>query len=196
MKYITILVVLCLTHVGVWAEDVATRVSKALDANEVASASVKKYVKDNLLAYSNDATLVKATESLNNKKVSLDKIKAIDKQWKNAEEELPIMLDVIENETAKHLRSIMKKHTEIVEVFVMDNQGAVVGENDLTSDYWQGDEAKWQNSFAKGLGGVDVGKEELDKSTNQVLQQVSLPIVKDGKVIGAVTWGLNLNKIK
>lgn len=106
------------------------------------------------------------------------------------------MLEVLENTTAKKLREIMKKHPEIVEVFVMDNQGAVVGENDLTSDYWQGDEAKWQNSFAKGQGGVDVGKEELDKSSNQVLQQVSLPIIKDGQVIGAVTWGLNVSKIK
>lgn len=178
------------------AEDIGQRVGQVLEAHAGASATVKKFVAEHLLAYCSDATLAKEVAVHNNKKISLDKIKALDQEWKDAEEELPIMLEVLENTTAKKLREIMKKHPEIVEVFVMDNQGAVVGENDLTSDYWQGDEAKWQNSFAKGQGGVDVGKEELDKSSNQVLQQVSLPIIKDGQVIGAVTWGLNVSKIK
>ena len=77
----------------------------------------------------------------------------------------------------------------------MDNQGAVVGENDLTSDYWQGDEAKWKNSFNGGKGGIDVGKVKFDKSANTQLQQISITIVDGDKVIGAVTFGIVITKL-
>jgi hypothetical protein len=84
----------------------------------------------------------------------------------------------------------------VLEAFVMDDQGGVVGENNLTSDYWQGDEEKWTGSFNKGKGGVDAGKEKFDKSANATIQQVSLPIIdKGGKVIGAVTWGVAVSKL-
>ena len=66
----------------------------------------------------------------------------------------------------------------------------------MTSDYWQGDEAKWENSFNGGKGGVDVGKIKFDKSANTQLQQVSLPIIDEsGNVIGAITYGLAIDKI-
>ena len=97
------------------------------------------------------------------------------------------------NAAAKILVALAAKHPVLAEAFVMDNQGANVAMIDATSDYWQGDEAKWQNSFKGGAGGVDVGKEKLDKSTNKVLQQVSLPVLaSDGTVIGAITLGISV----
>ena len=77
----------------------------------------------------------------------------------------------------------------------MDNQGAVVGENDLTSDYWQGDEAKWQNSFNGGKGGADIGKIKFDKSANAQLQQISIPVLDGTTVIGAITIGIDISKL-
>jgi len=78
----------------------------------------------------------------------------------------------------------------------MDDQGGVVGENNLTSDYWQGDEEKWTGSYNDTKGGVDVGKEKFDKSANATLQQISLPLIaKGGKVIGAITWGVAVDRL-
>jgi hypothetical protein len=37
---------------------------------------------------------------------------------------------------------------------VIDNQGANVAAYPATSGYWQGDDAKWVKSWAKGRGGV------------------------------------------
>ncbi|NLS93339.1 MAG: hypothetical protein GXX96_14375 [Planctomycetaceae bacterium] len=78
----------------------------------------------------------------------------------------------------------------------MDNQGANVGQNQLTSDYWQGDEPKWQNSCKDGKGGIDVGENKLDKSSNRTMQHISLPIIdENGRAIGAVTYGLAVDSI-
>ena len=78
----------------------------------------------------------------------------------------------------------------------MDNQGANVGQNTLTSDYWQGDEAKWKESYNDGKGGVHVDKAKLDKSTNQVDQKFALPIIdEDGNVVGAICIGLDVERV-
>jgi hypothetical protein len=83
----------------------------------------------------------------------------------------------------------------ITEIFVMDNRGLNVGQSDITSDYWQGDEAKWQNSFARGE--LHIGEAARDDSTQLMQSQASLPIrdPKTGKVIGAITVGVNLDAL-
>ena len=115
----------------------------------------------------------------NGKNVSLEDIQKIDTQWKEAEDELPIQAEIMSNACAQEIRRIAKGMPILSETFVMDNQGANVGQNALTSDYWQGDEAKWKNSYKDARGGIDVGKRKLDKSTNVVDQKVSLPIISE-----------------
>ena len=78
----------------------------------------------------------------------------------------------------------------------MDNQGANVCMTDKTSDYWQGDEAKFQKSYNNGAGGMDISDVKFDDSSQAYIVQVSVP-VKDagGKVIGAVTIGIDVDKM-
>ena len=165
-------------------------------AAEGASEKVKSFVEKTLLPLCTDATFVKAVKAQNAKKLTLEQIKKTDKEWIEAEEPLPIHDAMLGNECAKRAVAVAKANPGILEIFVMDNQGANVGQNALTSDYWQGDEAKWKNSYKDGKGGVDVGDVEFDKSANAELQQVSLPIIDaDGTVIGAVTYGLTLDRL-
>jgi hypothetical protein len=72
----------------------------------------------------------------------------------------------------------------------MDDQGANVCMSDRTSDYWQGDEAKWQNSFNGGKGGVNFDERKFDSSAKAVVVQVSVPVLDQGKVVGALTVGV------
>lgn len=168
----------------------------SIDGNELLNEAAKTYVKEQLLPQCTNSTFVDETTSQNKQGTSLDEIKKIDAEWQAAEEPLPIQEEKLTNSTATEVRKFADAQKAVVEAFVMDNQGAVVGENLLTSDYWQGDEAKWTNSYADGKGGVDVGKPKFDKSANANLQQVSLPIINaDGKVIGAVTYGINLDNL-
>ena len=124
----------------------------------------------------------------------MDEIKKIDEAWIKAEEELPIQKEKMTNVCAKEITRLAKEQKGIGETFVMDNQGANVGQNALTSDYWQGDEEKWTNSFKGGKGGVDIADPKLDKSANVVEQKISLPIIDStGNVIGAVCWGIRVD---
>ena len=83
------------------------------------------------------------------------------------------------------LKSNMKFLSEI---FVMDNQGANVCMSDKTSDDWQGDEAKFQASFAGGQGAIHVGAMPFDKSSQAYIWQISVPVKEGDRVIGAITF--------
>lgn len=197
---IAVFIFICVLSINIYAQDATAAliadITKAIDGNELASDSLKAFTKDSLIPLCTNAVFAKEVEAQNARKVSLDEIKKIDEDWMAAEEPLDIQMEVQSNACAKEIKAIIKKQNAILEAFVMDNQGAVVGENNLTSDYWQGDEAKWENSYNATKGGVDVGKAKFDKSANTTLQQVSLPVInKDGKVVGAVTYGLDINKI-
>ncbi|MEZ5357257.1 MAG: PDC sensor domain-containing protein [Candidatus Zixiibacteriota bacterium] len=168
--------------------------TKQIDNSEHATPELKKFAKDKLLPLCTNAIFVKAVTEQNAKGITLDEIKVLDDKWQHAEDFLPIHEEMLGNACAKEIQSIAKANTIITEMFVMDNQGANVGQNEITSDYWQGDEAKWINSFNDGKGGVDISEPKLDKSTSKIDQKVSLPIIDaSGKVIGAVCVGVTLD---
>ena len=81
----------------------------------------------------------------------------------------------------------------VTEVFVMDNLGLNVAASAVTSDYWQGDEAKFTETFPKGAGAMHIGDVDYDESTMTYQIQVSFPMVNpaDGAVIGAMTVALD-----
>lgn len=167
-----------------------------IEANELLSDAAKAFTKNVLLPLSTDAVFVAAVKEHNAKGISMDEINKIDEEWKAAEDELDIHGELMGNACADRIREIAKLHTAITETFVMGNQGANVGQNELTGDYYQGDEAKFINSYKEGQGGLDVGKKKIDRSTGKVDQKISLPIVDEaGKVIGAVCFGVDVDML-
>ena len=89
---------------------------------------------------------------------------------------------------------VAKNSLWVTEAIVMDDQGLNVAVYPETSDYWQGDEAKWQETFLKGLDAIHLGKIEEDASTGKYQIQISHS-VKDpesGVAIGAVTVGFTM----
>src|SRR3546814_7367781 len=63
------------------------------------------------------------------------------------------------------------------ELFVFDAKGMNVGQSSVTSDYWQGDEDKYLETFAKGPAAVFVDEIEFNDETRQRRRQVSFTIV-------------------
>lgn len=172
------------------------RLGAAVDASPALSDKAKAYVKEKLLPQVGDAAWAAACAAQNAKKVPLAEIQKLDKEWQDADQELPLQKACLENACAQALKGFLKDQPAIKECFVMDDQGANVAQNALTSDYWQGDEDKWKNSFAGGKGGLDVGKAKFDKSANANLQQVSLPVADAaGTVVGAVCFGLAIDSL-
>ncbi|MEP5762500.1 MAG: type IV pili methyl-accepting chemotaxis transducer N-terminal domain-containing protein [Litoreibacter sp.] len=85
----------------------------------------------------------------------------------------------------------------VTEVFVMDNKGLNVAQSAETSDYWQGDEAKWQETYLATPDALHISDIEFDDSTGYYQAQASLPIVdpETKEIIGAITFGINVQSL-
>ncbi|HEY6631645.1 MAG TPA: hypothetical protein VIZ90_09350 [Rhizobiaceae bacterium] len=100
-----------------------------------------------------------------------------------------------ENDVSKWLVAVQEKVEPagaITEVFVMDGWGWNVAQTGGTSDYYQGDEGKWQKTFASN----DIEILDIVEEDGIRYAQISLPIKDGDKNIGAVTVGVDVDKIK
>lgn len=124
-------------------------------------------------------------------------IAAMDQDWRAAADAGggAIIDDVLSRPLSGYLRQLQESSDGLItEVFVMDNRGLNVGQSAVTSDYMQGDEAKWQETFGVGPDVVFVDELEFDESTDAFQSQVSGTITDPatGEAIGAITVGVNV----
>ena len=164
-------------------------------AGEKAPPQVVAFAESKLAALGNDPIIVDAVKLENAKGKTLSQIQEMDKKWKSTPGIADYMQALMDSACGKRLRSLQESADYYSEIFVMDNQGANVAMTDKTSDYWQGDEAKFQKSFNNGKGAVFVDEIEFDDSSQAYLVQVSVPVIDNGKVIGAITFGIDVDKI-
>ncbi|MFZ5569950.1 MAG: PDC sensor domain-containing protein [Thermodesulfobacteriota bacterium] len=143
-----------------------------------------------------DPIVVKAVQEANAKGQTLDQIKAMDAKWTDQAGIADYMKALMDSECGKYLGTIQKSAPYYAEIFVMDNQGANVAMTDKTSDYWQGDEDKFQKSFNKGQGAVFVDEVEFDDSSQAYLVQISVPVMDADKAVGAITFGIDIDKVQ
>ncbi|MCP4876587.1 MAG: hypothetical protein GY896_14085 [Gammaproteobacteria bacterium] len=139
-------------------------------------------------------SIVRAVETQNNQAISLTDIKAFDESWKNADQDSNALIRrVTQNDVAKYFQRRVENNPAIDEVFLTDNQGANVAAYPPTSDYWQGDEDKWTESYNNGIGVVYVGPLEYDESTQKTQVQISAPVVSQNETIGVLVLGVSVD---
>ncbi|WP_428244357.1 PDC sensor domain-containing protein [Gynuella sp.] len=142
-----------------------------------------------------DPVLVAAVREQNAKKMTLASIKIRDEEWRamsGVDDEMRMLMN---NSAAKRLLELEQQKPFFIELFLMDDQGANVAMTNKTSDYWQGDEAKFIQSYKDGVGDVHIGDVEYDDSVQAYLVQVSVPVMESGGAIGALTIGINLDEL-
>lgn len=162
---------------------------------------IKKFVEADVAPWLSDAAVVDAIKAQNAKNASIteDDISKLDTEWRaQAKAGKGAMIDeVLSNALSKFLQA--KKDAaggKIAEMFVMDNKGLNVGQSDVTSDYMQGDEAKWQKTYQAGPGALFIDEIEFDDSSKAFQSQASMTIVDEaGNAIGAITIGVNVEKL-
>jgi hypothetical protein len=163
-------------------------------AGEKAPQAVVDLANSALAKFGTDPIIVQAVKAENAKGKTLDRIKEVDKKWMATPGVADYMQALMDNECGKHLRKIQQSAPYYSEIFAMDNLGANVAMSDKTSDYWQGDEAKFIKSYNGGKGAVFVDEVKFDTSTQTYLVQVSIPVKDGDKVIGAITFGISVDK--
>lgn len=174
-------------------------VNQALAEDDYVAAA-RAYVQEHVVPLLSEAVVVDAINAQNAKFSGLQQadVDALDKKWRAEVEaaDKPMINEALSSPLSKFLVEQREKSGGVItELFVTDNKGLNVGQSDPTSDYWQGDEAKWQKSFQVGPGTIFVDDVEKDDSTQQLQTQVSATITdpKTGAAIGAVTVGINVD---
>ena len=147
-----------------------------------------------LAKFGADKGIAKAVKAQNKKGMTLFDIKNTDGAWRGLKEgKLAIMDELMSNDCAKAAKALMDSQDYIVEIFVMDDQGANVCMTAKTGDYWQGDEGKFVNSYNGGIGSVFV--DEIEEDGGKMISQVSIPVVSKGVAIGAMTIAVDVDKL-
>lgn len=164
---------------------------------------MRAYLADHLSNWIEAPVLVEAIKAQNARNAALtqDQIATLDKAWtaEVGKPDMPTIAPVMKNPAADFLRQQMAgSGGAILEAFVMDDKGLNVAVSAPTSDYWQGDEPKWQKTYAAGAGAVEIGKVDFDESTQTYEAQISTTIVDPAthQPIGAITVGLNIEALK
>lgn len=125
---------------------------------------------------------------------------ALDTKWRAevGTATTPTIEPVMSSPLADMLRGFRDESEGLfTEIFVMDQVGLNVAASDVTSDFWQGDEAKWQETYVVGADAVHISDVEFDESTQTYQSQVSVSIVDPAtnQPIGAATFGVNVEML-
>ncbi|MGQ9747336.1 MAG: PDC sensor domain-containing protein [Candidatus Caldatribacteriaceae bacterium] len=164
-----------------------------LGAGEKVPPEIVAFAEQELVRWGKDSVIVEAVKIQNEKGVSLEEIQAFDAQWIATPGVADFMKPFLENECAQHLLEFQKTNSYFAEIFVTDNQGALVAATNKTSDYWQGDEAKFTECYRDGKGTLYFGEVEFDESAQTYLVQVSVPVVEGEQTIGVIVVGIEVD---
>jgi hypothetical protein len=177
-----------------WASD-----PKLIAAIKESTAKSKKYSYDDVQIIDNEWRIAKSGLEKEKKAASalgeLSPDVKIDDHLKKGE---ALIKEVRGSATSKFLEAQLEKAEPkgaVTEIFVMDGWGWNVGQTGGTSDFYQGDEGKWQQTFASG-DPKEVEVLPIVEEDGIKYSQVSLPIKDGGKNIGAVTIGIDVSKVK
>lgn len=169
-------------------------------AEDVSAELLQSLAKGKIRSFATDPAVIEAIKAQNAVTGSYDqaKVDSLDAQWRAeiSASDTPLIGATLGNSLSQYLTDVLRTSGGFyTEIFVMDGKGLNVGQSNVTSDYWQGDEAKWQNTFLVGPDAIDIGDVEMDESTKILQSQVSVAIADPatGQVIGAVTVGVDVS---
>lgn len=127
-------------------------------------------------------------------------IDALDTQWRKEREsnDQPLITAVLAGPLSAYLLQMQASSLGLYsEIFVMDANGLNAGQSAITSDYWQGDEAKFQKTFPVGPDAVFIDEAEFNEDTGTWRAQVNLTLTDPhGNAIGAATVEMNLTELQ
>nr|WP_321443597.1 hypothetical protein [uncultured Cohaesibacter sp.] len=194
MRILHLLTVLCAmvwTNLAVAAE---APDFKKLDSKEL-FAAIDKWLNNDIVWVS-----VRAHNGLYGN-VDQAKVDALDKQWRDErkQEKKPLIASTLSSPLSVYLTRMQGQSLGLfVEIFVMNKKGLNVGQSSITSDFWQGDEAKFQKTFDVGPTAVFIDEPEWDEDNHIWRMQINKSLVDpaNNELIGAATIEVNLTELE
>jgi hypothetical protein len=140
------------------------------------------------------AEVVAAVVAQNTWDVSDAEIQKRDREWQAATGVTPFMESLQTNEPGRVLRSFVERGNKTyTEGLLMDNAGALVAAFPAPSDYYQGEEEKFQKPFRSGE--LYIGPIHFDHSTQAYVSDVCSPVFAEGRdPVGVLCMAVRLSK--
>lgn len=162
---------------------------------------IRRALVDEVRQWSSSPVVLMTLQASNARYAGLDQasIDALDKQWvaEREVEDQPLITAVLSSPLSSYLTRIQADSQGLfTAIFVMDGSGLNAGQSAITSDFWQGDEAKFQKTFQVGPDAIFVDDVEINEDTGAEIAQLNMSIAQDGKVVGAVTVDVNLTELR
>lgn len=134
------------------------------------------------------------------KGLSQQEITARDKKWMQAfaDNDYGYSVDLVNQPLSAELREIKKQSQDMItEIIVTDKRGVNVAISDMTSDYWQGDEAKFSQAYGKPAHSIIFGDINYDESTKRFQVHLSVPLytAKKFEPLGVMIFGVDVEKV-
>lgn len=187
---------------GSTAAFVGVAIAAAAWADGPHEAPIREFAESTVKAWISGPLVIDAIREQNARHAGLSQsdIDAMDRQWRaeTSAANRPMIDRTLANRLSRYLmQATNDQHGIVTEVFIMDNRGLNVGQSDVTSDFWQGDEAKWQETYLVGPDAMMIDDVELDESTQTFQSQLNMSITDPatGEVIGAITVGIDVEAI-
>ncbi len=176
-------------------EEAAPPVPSAADVTPGVISDLKKFI---------DTEIVRASIANQNNKyggMGEDEIVALDDKWRaeRKADNQPLIAATLTNPLSSYLTRVQAQAVGLyTEIFVVDSNGLNVGQSNITSDYWQGDEAKFQKTYPVAPDAIFVDEPEFDDALGIWRTQVNMTVADatGTQAIGAVTVEVNLSELR
>jgi hypothetical protein len=181
----------------VFATPVLGQTGPAPDAEKLVMGGIAKDIRTFLS--SPIVALSIGAQNEHHKNIDMAEIEKLDKQWVEERKvaDKPLIAATLTSPLSIYLLRVQAGSLGLYsEIFVADAKGLNVGQSSVTSDYWQGDEAKYRKTFPLGPDAVFLDKPEFHKETGTWRAQLNLTIADPhSKVpIGIATVEVNLTE--
>lgn len=183
---------LCLTVSSAFAQEAPVDPHNLITTEIVDE--IREWAKAPVVSYS--------VEAQNHRRGTLSEaaIEALDNQWREEKEakDRPLIAASVSNPLSSFLLKQQARSIGLyTEIIVVDANGLNVGQSTITQDYWQGDEDKFQKTFAVGPTAVFIDKPEYDEALKIWTSQVSMTLTDEAgsEAIGALTVQINLTEL-
>ena len=181
---------------------VSTLLASPVLAENEHVAPIQSLANEKVRTWMADPVVINAIKAQNAAHAALTQsdVDGLDKEWR-AEVKAgsgKLTSKTLSNALSTYLKKVKAEGQGLyTEIFVMDDKGLNVGQSDVTSDYWQGDEAKWQKTYGSGSDQMHISKITIDESSQILQSQLSMTITDpaSGKPIGAITVGINVEQL-
>ncbi|MCE5276498.1 MAG: ATP-binding protein [Planctomycetaceae bacterium] len=123
-----------------------------------------------------------------------EELAQLDNRWPRLAEDNPAMKKVLAHPAAKTAGEIIDADPSIVEIILTDRHGQLVAATGKTTDFYQGDETWWRETFNSGNGQVFFSDAAPDVLARIGGVTISVPIRSGQKVVGVARMVIDVNR--